>query len=69
MRQDIEAVFEFLGLLLSLRTPYTPLATLHLSSAILLAHLIPQTKWSQILHIFFLVCLCIDLIILAELPV
>lgn len=30
MRQDIEAVFEFLGLLLSLRTPYTPLATLHL---------------------------------------
>lgn len=51
VRQDIEAAFEFLGLFLSFRTPYTSLATL-ISSATPLAHLIPQRKWTQVLHIF-----------------
>lgn len=68
VRQDIEAAFEFLGLFLPLRTLCTSLATLHL-----LCHTScssnPTKKMDSNFACFFLVRICIDLIILANIRV
>lgn len=68
IKQDAEAAFEFLGLFLSLRTPYTSLATLDL-----LCHTScssnPTKKMDSSLAYFFLVRFCIHLIILANIRV